>query len=140
MTERSARPRAGLVSPNDRLGQARETSGAFPQPDFREPLADARIRPLLERYVAAAGARLDQLDEGILELHIPTEDRAAFRRRQSVRIAFTLDALERDPEAEIAVVGSAFVEQLITAIRARGSRVVYGSLAPEDALSHEAVE
>jgi len=141
MTERSARPRPGLASsPNDRLGQARETSGAFPQPDFREPLADARIRPLLERYVAATGARLDQIDEGILELHIPAEDRAAFRRRQSVRIAFTLDALERDPEAEIAVVGSAFVEQLITAIRARGSRVTYGSLAPEDELTREAVE
>src|SRR5256885_6458128 len=100
-------------------------------PDPREPLADARVRPLLERYVAAAGAELIDVEDGLVELRVPNADQKAFRDRAEIRIAFTLDALERDPEAEIAVVGSAFVEQLTSAIRARGSRASYGRIEPD---------
>lgn len=99
--------------------------------DQREPLADARIRPLLERYVSAAGATLEDIGDGLVELYVPAGDRAAFNKRSLIRIAFTLDALERDPEAEIAVVGSPLVEQLVDAIRSRGSRVVHGFVPPD---------
>src|SRR5256885_5906177 len=44
---------------------------------------------------------------------------------------FTLDAFEHDRDAEIAVVGSPLVEQLVTAIRARGNRCFRGFLPPE---------
>ena len=110
------------------------------EPDQREPLADARIRPLLEQYVAAAETELEEVGDGLVELHVPPADRVAFQKRSSIRIAFTLDALERDPEAEIAVVGSPLVEQLVTAIRSRGSRVVHGSIAPSVPPSQESAE
>jgi hypothetical protein len=99
--------------------------------EHREPLADARIRPLLERYVEAADAELTEVGDGLFELHVPLPDRSAFQKRSTIRVAFTLDAFEHDPDAEIAVVGSPLVEQLVTAIRARGSRCFRGFLPPE---------
>ena len=103
----------------------------FVNPDPHEPLVDARIRPLLERYVAIVGAELVDVAEALVELRLPNGERKWFHDRTTLRIAFTLDALEREPEAEIAVVGSAFVDQLVTAIRARGSRAFNGQLPPE---------
>src|SRR5439155_69164 len=44
--------------------------------------------------------------------------------------AFSLDALERDPDAEIAVLGSPFPHQLHEAIRARAARLSLGLIAP----------
>ena len=98
-----------------------------------EPLVDARIRPLLERYAALVGAELVDMSEALVELRLPASERGWFRDRSALRVAFTLDALERDPEAEIAVVGSPFVDQLTTAIRSRGTRAFYGQLSPEQA-------
>ena len=115
-------------------------SEGFLGPDPHEPLVDARIRPLLERYVSAVGAELTDVGAGIAELTLPNAERKWFHNRSSIRIAFTLDALERDPDAEIAVVGSALVEQLTAAIRARGSRAVHGQLAPEHAAHAAAAE
>ena len=108
-------------------------------PEQREPLADARIRPLLERYVSAAGATLEEIADGLVELHVPVTDRRAFNKRSSMRIAFTLDAFEHDPDAEIAVVGSPLVGQLVEAIRSRGSRFHYGFLPPDVTPNDEAV-
>src|SRR5439155_22039501 len=53
-----------------------------------------------------------------------------FRDRASLRVAFSLDALERDPDAEIAVLGSPFLAQLLEAIRARAARLSLGLIAP----------
>src|SRR5215831_8949261 len=78
-----------------------------------EPLVDARIRPLLERYVSMVRAELVDIGGGIVELQLPDDERQWFRNRSTIRIAFTLDALERDPDAEIAVVGSPLLEQLV---------------------------
>lgn len=108
--------------------------------DPQEPLVDARIRPLLERYVTAIAAELTDIGDGIAELRLPEEERRWFNNRSTIRIAFTLDALECDPDAEIAVVGSPLVEQLIAAIRARGSHVSYGALQPEHEPSSDAAE
>jgi hypothetical protein len=136
MTPRQGTARAAAYRPPDDPAGTDESA----ESEHREPLADARIRPLLERYVAAAGGRLEDIDDGLSELHVPDEDRDAFGKRERVRIAFTLDALERDPDAEIAVIGSALVEQLIAAIRSRGSRVSHGFIAPESAPNDEPAE
>ena len=108
--------------------------------DPHEPLVDARIRPLLERYVAAAGAELTEIATGLAELRLPPAERKWFNDRETIRIAFTLDALEGDPEAEIAVVGSPLLEQLVAAIRARGSRASFGQLLPDHEPSTDAAE
>ena len=112
----------------------------FVNPDPHEPLVDARIRPLLERYAAIAGAELIDVGDAVVELRLPNAERKWFRNRAELRIAFTLDALEREPEAEIAVVGSAFVDQLVGAIRSRGSRDSFGKLRPEQPPGAESAE
>lgn len=99
-----------------------EATASFTAPDPHEPLVDARIRPLLQRYVSLVNAELSEIASGLVELRLPADERKWFRSRSRIKIAFTLDALEADPEAEIAVIGSALVEQLTTAIRARGAR------------------
>ena len=112
----------------------------FVNPDPHEPLVDARIRPLLERYASIAGAELIDVSDALVELRLPDAERKWFRDRSQLRIAFTLDALERDPEAEIAVVGSTFVDQLVSAIRSRGSRAYHGKLPPEQPPGAESEE
>src|SRR5205814_595152 len=49
--------------------------------------------------------------------------------RERVSVAFSLDALERDPEAEIAVLGSPFVSQVVEAIRARAAWLSLGLIS-----------
>ena len=95
-----------------------------------EPLADSGLRPLLERYCRLAGVKRAALDPDHAELSVPPGERPFFRDRASLRVAFSLDALERDPDAEIAVLGSPFLAQLIEAIRARGARRSLGLIAP----------
>jgi hypothetical protein len=112
----------------------------FVNPDPHEPLVDARIRPLLERYVSLVGAQLVNVADALVELRLPNAERKWFRNRSELRIAFTLDALEHEPEAEIAVLGSAFVDQLVAAIRSRGSRAFHGQLPPEQAPGADVAE
>src|SRR3989441_7014103 len=100
-----------------------------------DPLADARIRPLLERYCSLARVKHAALGPDHSELRFPQVERPFFRDRASLRVAFSLDALERDPEAEIAVLGSPFLAQLIQAIRARAARLSLGLIAPASASS-----
>src|SRR5947208_13983449 len=95
-----------------------------------DPLADARIRPLLERYCGLAGVKQAALGPDHSALSLPQAERPFFRDRASLRVAFSLDALERDPDAEIAVLGSPFLSQLIEAIRARAARLPLGLIAP----------
>ncbi len=95
-----------------------------------DPLADARIRPLLERYCRLAGVTEAALGPDHWELSLPQSERPFFRDRESLRVAFSLDALARDPDAEIAVLGSPFLTQLLEAIRARAARLSLGLLAP----------
>lgn len=95
-----------------------------------DPLADTRIRLLLERYCRLAGVKHAALGADHSELTLPPAERPFFRDRESVRVAFSLAALERDPGAEIAVLGSPFLAQLIEAIRARAARLSLGLIAP----------
>src|SRR2546429_2651645 len=100
-----------------------------------DPLADARIRPLLERYCGLAGVKQAALGSDHVKLSLPQAEQPFFRDRERLSVAFSLDALERDPDAEIAVLGSPFLEQLIQAIRARAARLSLGLIAPASASS-----
>jgi hypothetical protein len=102
-----------------------------------DPLADARIRPLLERYCKLAGVKQAALGSDHSELSLPRSERPFFRDRESVRVAFSLDALERNPDAEIAVLGSPFLSQLLEAIRARAARLSLGLIAPPAAAASD---
>ena len=95
-----------------------------------DPLADARIRPLLERYCGLAGVKQSALGPDHSKLSLPEAERPFFRDRERLNVVFSLDALERDPDAEIAVLGSPFLSQLIEAIRTRAARLSLGLIAP----------
>src|SRR5207249_5655427 len=100
-----------------------------PAPDA-DPLADARIRPLVERYCDLAGVKLIDKGADLRELKLPLAERAHFQGRASLRLALSLDALERNPDAEIAVLGSPFLTHLIEAIRTRAGRLSLGMIPP----------
>lgn len=109
----------------------RPKSRPKPRPqDDADPLGDARIRPLLERYCKLAGVKQAALGADRSELSLPPAERPFFRDRATLRVAFSLDALERDPDAEIAGVGTPFLAQVIEAIRARAARLSLGLIAP----------
>lgn len=95
-----------------------------------DALSDPRVRPLLERYVALAGGQLVEVEPQLFELHVPESDREFFGGREQILLAFSVGALERSPLAEMAVIGSAFVQQLIEAIRSRGARRSLGLVPP----------
>ncbi len=115
-----------------REAQSKPKPRAATAPPARDadPLADARIRPLVERYCDLAGVKL--LDKGadLRELKLPLAERAHFQGRASLRLALSLDALERNPDAEIAVLGSPFLTHLIEAIRTRAGRLSLGMIPP----------
>lgn len=102
---------------------------AFEHSDH-DALSDPRVRPLLERYVALAGGQLVEVEHHLFELHVPETDRGFFGGREQILLAFSVGALERSPLAEMAVIGSAFVQQLIEAIRSRGARRALGLVPP----------
>ena len=105
-----------------RKPRAKPAAPAPPAASEVDPLADARIRPFVERYCSLAGVKL--LDKGadLRELKLPLAERAHFQGRASLRLALSLDALERTPDAEIAVLGSPFLTHLIEAIRTRAGQ------------------
>src|SRR5690348_13551293 len=104
-----------------------QQSMTFPGAE-QEVVADSRVRELLARYVELAGANLTELSPNLFELAIPATDRRFFGRRSRLGLAFSVEALEQDPDAEMAIVGSAFVGQLIDAVRSRGTRYLIGSI------------
>ena len=99
-------------------------------PADADPLADARIRPFVERYCDLAGVKLLEKGADLRELKLPLAERAHFQGRASLRLAMSLDALERNPDAEIAVLGSPFLTHLIEAIRTRAGRLSLGMIPP----------
>jgi len=111
----------------------RQPRPSTPAPDAArdaDPLADSGLRPLLESYCRLAGVKQAALASDLTALSLPQAERPFFRDRASLRVAFSLDALERDPDADIAVLGSPFLSQLIGAIRARAAHLSLGLIAP----------
>src|SRR5882762_61228 len=135
------RPHRGKAARRPRRkpqSKPRTTHHAVPAPAAvteADPLADARIRPLLERYCVLAGVKQSVLGPDHSRLSLPPAERVFFRDRERVSVAFSLAALERAPDAEIAVLGSPLVSQLIEAIRARAARLSLGLIAPASAWS-----
>ena len=102
----------------------------FYDPADAEALVDPRLRGLVERYAQLAGATVQELEPQLVELTLPDAEIPHFSGRPSVRVAFSLAALERHPDAEMAVVGSPFLQELLDAVRARGARRAFGLIPP----------
>jgi hypothetical protein len=81
------------------------------------------------------------LDKGadLRELKLPPAERAHFQGRASLGLALSLDALERSPDAELAVLGSPFLTHLLEAIRARAGRLSLGLIPPPVAADSQGV-
>src|SRR5438477_10872489 len=128
--------RKAAPAPRPTRKPRRKPRAAAPQaPGDVDPLPGSPPRPLLERYCKLAGVKQAALGPDHTELKLPPAERPFFRDRERVNVAFSLDALERDPEAEIAVLGSPFVSQVVEAIRARAARLSLGLIAPATASS-----
>jgi hypothetical protein len=104
-----------------------------------DPLADARIGPLLERYCDLAGVKVTGKGADLRELKLPPAERAHFRDRTALRVALSLDALERNPDAQLAVLGSPFLGDLLGAIRARAGRLSLGMIPPPDSEASQGI-
>ncbi len=89
---------------------------------------DARMWPLLERYCKLAKVKLTPRGADLYDMKLPPSERAHFGERASVRVALSLEALERDPDAEMAVLGSPFLAHLLEAIRTRAGRLSLGMI------------
>ena len=90
--------------------------------------AASRIRPLLERYCKLAKVKLIACGADLYEMKLPLSERAHFSGRATVRVALSLEALEREPDAEMAVLGSPFLGALLEAIRTRAGRLSLGTI------------
>src|SRR5438067_7337688 len=95
--------------------------------------AASRIRPLLERYCKLAKVKLTPRGADLYEMKLPLSERTHFSGRATVRVALSLEALERDPDAEMAVLGSPFLAHLLEAIRTRAGRLALGMMPPPHA-------
>ncbi|MBI3981730.1 MAG: N-6 DNA methylase [Gemmatimonadetes bacterium] len=112
---------------------------AFDPPDA-ESLVDPRLPRIIERYARLVGAGVQRPEPHLLVLTLPRDEARHFRGRRTVTVAFSLGALERHAEAEMAVVGSAVVQELLQAVRTRGFRRDFGLLPPDIAPSDVAPE
>lgn len=109
-----------------------------PEVDSRdaESLVDVRLLTVVERYASLVGAQLDRREDHLRVLTLPQGEAQHFRGGRSITLAFSLAALERNPHAEMAVVGSAFLEDLLDAVRTRGFHRDLGIL-PLRVIPHE---
>src|SRR5882762_9936965 len=116
-TRRKARTRRAATVPAARAARA-------------APSADSRIWPLLQKYSKLAKVKLIARGADLYDMKLPVSERAHFGERSSVRVALSLEALERDPDAEMAVLGSPFLGALLEAIRTRAGRLSLGMMPP----------
>jgi len=115
-------------SPERRGGQGVRTKRA--RKTVQEVKTDSRIWPLLQKYSKLAKVKLIPRGADLYEMKLPLSERAHFSGRASVRVALSLEALERDPDAEMAVLGSPFLAHLLEAIRTRAGRLSLGTIPP----------
>ncbi|HVH09010.1 MAG TPA: hypothetical protein VM736_04360, partial [Gemmatimonadales bacterium] len=134
MTRRRKAPRKAQRT---RRPQAPGVTGTVPDD---EPPAESALRQLVERYCHLAGVKRAPLGADRYELSLPGPERPFFRDRASLRVAFSLAALEGDSEAEIGLLGSPFLSQLLDAIRARAAHLSLGLIAPTTRGDPAAVE
>jgi hypothetical protein len=82
----------------------------------------------LEQYCKLAKVKLLPRGADLYDMKLPPSERAHFGERATVRVALSLEALERDPDAEMAVLGSPFLAHLLEAIRTRAGRLSLGMI------------
>src|SRR6266545_7220415 len=87
-----------------------------------------RMWPLLQRYCKLAKVKLIPRGADLYDMKLPLSERTHFSGRATVRVALSLEALERDPDAEMAVLGSPFLARLLEAIRTRAGRLSLGMI------------
>src|SRR5437763_9111065 len=63
-------------------------------------------------------------------MKLPLSERVHFSGRATLRVALSLEALEREPVAAMAVLGSPFLGHLLEAIRTRAGRLSLGTIPP----------
>src|SRR5206468_6183078 len=93
-----------------------------------EVKTDSRTWPLLERYCKLAKVKLLPRGADLYDMKLPVSERAHFSGRATVHVALSLEALERDPDAEMAVLGSPFLGAVLEAIRTRAGRLSLGMM------------
>jgi hypothetical protein len=92
------------------------------------------------------GAKVTAVSDDLVEVALPPSEhgffasRPRFGERGVLRVGMTLKALETEPEAELAVVGSPLFEHLVDAIRARGHRMNMGLVPPTLSPAAEAAQ
>jgi hypothetical protein len=97
-----------------------------------DSLSDGKVRALLETYAKTVGATTRVVSSDLVEIVLPPAERRFFASRPGIdehgvlRIGVTLKALESDPGAELAVIGSPLFEHVVEAIRSRGHRLSRG--------------
>src|SRR5438270_14069907 len=84
---------------------------------------DDRLWPLLQRYAKLAKVKLIPRGADLYETKLPLSERTHLSGRAPARVALALEALQRDRDAEMAVLGSAFLAHLLAAIRTRAGPV-----------------
>lgn len=119
--------------------ETRTEEHAFDPPDA-ESSVDLRLLQIVEQYAQLVGAGVQRTEPHLLGLTLPLDEAQHFRGRRAVTVAFSLAALERHPDAEMAVVGSGFVQDLLDAVRTRGFRRDFGLLPPQVAPSDAGIE
>src|SRR5438552_3795625 len=144
--------RKAAPAPRPTRKPRRKPRAAAPQaPGDVDPLAGSALRPLLERYCKLAGVKQAALGPDHTELKLPPAERPFFRDRERVSVAFSLDALEREPgrvaPADPAAVAAPpvparepgeLLQLLVSHLRARaGERVATRRAAAEQELAAE---
>jgi hypothetical protein len=98
-------------------------------------VADSHVHRLLVEYARLVGAPIRKTGTSLLELQLPEQERKYFNNRSNefvregkLRVSTDPAARVDDADVELAVSGSAFLDQLVGAIRERGQRLRLGLL------------
>lgn len=104
--------------------------------DAAAPLeVDPRPRQLLESYLSLVGGSASSDSNDLLSVEIPASERRFFGNRARLTVALSPNVLEEYPNADILVLGSALLANLLIAVRQRGWLEHRGTLNPTTTLS-----
>lgn len=92
-------------------------------------MAVSEVLDLLKAYVAVAGGSIEAPEPGLIRF-TPAPDESRWFGQAARLLAVDIEQMDVHPEAEMAVMGSGFSDDLLNAIRSRGARVDRGFLAP----------
>jgi hypothetical protein len=91
-------------------------------------IVDRRILDLIREYLKASRGELHVIQDDLVRIRVAPADARFFNNRLDHTLALSVTAMQRHPESELPVIGSAFWNSLLRAIRERGHRRVRGCL------------